>query len=233
MKIKIVTSAQAELRTWRSDTALIVMPFTDAAQPARAAGMIVMRASAPGLLLAVQDDRADVFVPLVNRLFARSASPLFGYVAQEAYAGRDWLRNALNLMDTRRAGLLAFNDGKYFGTLACFGLARRTWAQSVYGGPLFFPGYRRQCAEAELSMIASSQRALVYAPDSVLLQLDADKNSRAPDEADRRLFLEREASGFDGKIAAKPLTGTVGSDLFARRRQAAGLSARHEANGVL
>ncbi len=231
MKIKIVSSAQAALRTWRSDTALIVMPFSDSTQAARAAGLMAMRASAPGLLLAVQDD-GEGFVALVNRLFAGSASPFFGYVGEEAFAGRDWLRNAMNFMLARRAGLLAFNDGKHFGTLASFGLARRSWAQSVYGGPFFFPGYRSACASAELSMIAAGQRALVYAPDSVLLQLERENNAPAPDDSDRRLLTERQAQGFDGRLAAKALIGAAGNDLQARRRLAA-LPAPHEVNGIL
>lgn len=230
MKIKIVTSPQAALRTWRTDTALIVMPFRDSTRAARAAGLMAMRACAPGLLLAVQDD-GEGFVSLVNRLFAGSASPFFGYVGEDAFAGRSWLRNAMDVMATRRAGLLAFNDGKHFGTLACFGLARRSWAQNVYGGPFFFPGYHGPCANAELSMIASGQRALAYAPDSVLLQMECERNAGDPDDADRRLLLERQALGFDGKIAVKALTGAARSELYARRRPA-GLPARREANGI-
>lgn len=178
------------------------MPFTDAVQAERAAGLMAIRAAAPGLLLAIHDDVREGFVGILNRLFLNSDSTFFGYVAQDAFAGRRWLNNALDAMKTDRAQLLAFNDGKWFGTLAVCGLVRRSWAQRVYGGSLFFPGYRRHYAETELSMIAASQHALGYAHDSVLIQLDWKKDSRKLEEPDRLLFQARFESGFDGKLAS-------------------------------
>ncbi len=203
MKIKILTSAQSALRTWRCDGALLVMPFTDADQAARAAGLMAMRAGAPGLLLAVHDDAQEGFVRIVNRLFARSESPFFGYVAQDAFAGRCWLGNALKAMKDGAAKLLAFNDGKWFGTLAPYGLARRSWAKELYGGSLFYAGYRNHYADTELSMIAAGQHALAYAPGSVLLKMDSKKESARLQDADRELFQARSASGFDGKLGRR------------------------------
>ena len=65
-----------------------------------------------------------------------------------------WLALAVRAMEQQRASLLGFNDGKWHGQLAAFGLARRSWADSVYGGDLFFSGYRRHYADAELTLVA-------------------------------------------------------------------------------
>jgi len=201
LKIRFVNSAQSRLRKWRCDGALLVMPFTDAVQAERAAGLMAMRAAAPGLLLAIHDEAREGFIGILNRLFMNSDSTFFGYVAQDAFAGRCWLNNALGAMKSGRVQLLALNDGRWFGTLAVCGLVRRSWAKQVYEGSLFFPDYRRDYADTELSMIAASQHALGYAHDSVLIKLGCKTDSRKLEEPDRLLFEARFEAGFDGRLA--------------------------------
>ena len=209
MDIEILGSSDALSRTWRSDV-VFVMPFTDAAQASRSANLMAKRAGAPGLLLAVHDDTRDGFIHLANRIFRCTRSIFFGYVAQDAYAGRYWLRTALAAFENPRAHLLAFNDGKWFGTLAAYGLARRSWAETLYGGAFFFDGYRSHYADTEISLIAAEQKALAYAAGSLLVEVDWEKDTRAVDPDDRRLFRERAAGGFDGRVRSEALLKQFG-----------------------
>jgi hypothetical protein len=203
--VEIVGSSEAAARRWRCDGALFVMPFTDPVQARRAALLMARRAGAPGLVLAVHDDDREGFIRIANRVFASSASAFFGYVAQDAYPGRYWLRNALTVLANPSTQLVAFNDGKWFGALAGYGLVRRSWAGSLYGGPLFCPQYVRHYADAELSVIALEQDALGYAADGVLVEVDWDKDARPVEQRDRQLFRSRARAGFDGKVKTKEL----------------------------
>ena len=205
MDIEILSSRKAAERRWRSDGAIFVMPFTEAAQAHRAAKLMSRRAGAPGLILAVHDDARDGFIGIVNRVFAQTDSPYFGYVAQDAFAGRYWLRYAMSAFDKPEAQLVAFNDGKWFGTLAGYGLARRGWAAGIYAGPLFFPAYRRHYADAELSLIATGQQGLAYVASSVLIEVDWEKDAKPVEDADRQLFKIRASGGFDGKVTSREL----------------------------
>lgn len=176
------------------------MPFTDPVQTRRAATLMCRRANARGLLLAVHDDRREGFISIANRLFAASRSPFFGYVAQDAFPGREWLRRALSAFENPSVQLLAFNDGKWFGSLAAYGLARRAWAETNYRGPLFFPEYRRHYADTELSLLAAHAKALGYSANSVLVEADWEKELKPVDAHDRNLFRRRASGRFDGRI---------------------------------
>ena len=179
---------------------LMVMPCIDVAMGRRAAVHAAGRAGAPGLLLVLHDQARLGFVAVLNAVFRASASPWVGYMAQDAFAGRQWLSLALCALESRQAGLLGFNDGKWQGQLASFGLARRSWIESLYCGDFFYGGYRRHYADAELTLIAREQGRYVYQPDSVLVEVDWCKDSAAVDAQDRALFAQRRIAGFDGRV---------------------------------
>jgi len=92
--------------------ALIVMPFTQPAQAQQALQLMARRAHAPGLLLGVHDEDGVGFVNLINQTFRATHSAFFGYVAQDAFAGREWLDSALIGLG-KQGVLLGFNDGKW------------------------------------------------------------------------------------------------------------------------
>ena len=190
--------------------ALMVMPCTDEAQARRAQAMAVARAgegTQQACLLAVHDHRRKGFVAVVNQVFRHSRSPWMGYMAQDAFAGRDWLALALQALQRGQGGLLAFNDGKWHGQLAAFGLAERTWAASVYSGEFFFPGYRSHYADVELTLVARQQGRYVYQPDSVLMEVDWDKEQSAVHAPDRSLFRTRVRQGLGGRVTDEALLG--------------------------
>lgn len=193
----MISSSALDREIVLHDQALVVMPFLDATMAQRASHQLAKRSGCPGLLLAVHDDHREGFVKLINRAFALSQSAVFVYTAQDAFAGRDWLAIASRALTKGKAGLAAFNDGKWAGQMAAFGLADRQWAKSVYGGPLFFPEYNSHYADTELSVIARSQMKYCYDPDAILVEVDWDKESKLINSDDRSIFNNRKTKYFD------------------------------------
>ena len=183
-----------------SDGPIMVMPYTNEGDARRAARLAASRAGVASLLLAVHDEGRQGFIASVNQAFAVTQSPWFGYMAQDAFAGRSWLSLAVLALQTKNAGLLGFNDGKWQGQMAAFGLAERVWAESVYGGAFFYPGYGSHYADAELTLIARDQERYVYEPNSVLVEADWDKESAGVNPSDRALYKSRAANGFDARV---------------------------------
>jgi hypothetical protein len=185
--------------------ALMVMPCIDRAMSLRCAGLMASRAGADGMVLCVHDDVGDGFIAIVNRIFRMTNSSYFGYVAQDAYPGRQWLAVALGALHATGKDLFAFNDGKWMGALASFGIARRDWASRNYGGDFFYPGYVSHYADVELSVMAMNQQSYCYDANSVLLEVDWEKEKSGVNPADRKLFRERRAAKFGDKVHAPAL----------------------------
>lgn len=185
----------------QADTVL-VMPATDLAQAERAASLMVQRAQyADALLLIVPDALSEGFVTLANRCFKATQSQFFGYVAQDAYAGRGWLHKARQTMNASSKGLLGFNDGKWAGLLAAFGLGRRQWLASNYpGGDLFCPQYERHYADTEITALAMGNQQYCYDPHALLVELDWDKDQKPVHPPDKALFAQRKQSWLPGRL---------------------------------
>lgn len=196
----MLEDAAAGNRTWHSET-VVAMPWVDRARALATARILATRAGAPMLLLAVQDDLGAGPVKIWNDVLARTAGPFFAYVADDAFPGRGWLRQGIEKMRTHPdRHLLAFNDGKWFGQLAGFGLVRRPWLETIYNDALFHPGYRQHFGDTELSLIARQQSALIYDPHAILIEVDHEKDARPVLAADRDLFQERRSTGFEGRV---------------------------------
>lgn len=160
-----------------------------------------------GLLIGIHDTQSAGFITLINRAFQMSSTPFFGYMAQDAFPGRKWLSNALNTLEKTGTGLLGFNDGKWAGALAGFGLVRRSWAEKNYGGLLFNPKYHSHYADTELTLLALNEGKYAYNPDAVLVELDWEKDQKMVNANDRFLFQKRIDSKFDGRIKNPTLLG--------------------------
>jgi hypothetical protein len=184
---------------------LMVMPYTDRAAAERCATLMAQRAGTDGVILCVHDADHEGFITLVNRVFSSTASEYFGYVAQDAFAGRRWLVLAIDALRKHDKGLFAFNDGKWMGMLASFGIASRAWISNIYDGHFFFPGYGRHYADVELSVLAMSARSYCYDPNSILVEVDWHKDSASTDPKDKALYQERRASGFNGRVTSREL----------------------------
>ena len=205
MQVAFASSTALGAMNFPSISALIVMPFIDAAAARRSAMQLAERAGCDGLILAIHDDDRQGFVATINQAFRRSQSQLFGYTAQDAFAGRDWLVRANRALGRSPGKLLAFNDGKWSGALAAFGLADRAWANGNYGGDFFHPGYHSHYADTELTVLARAKAVLAYDPEAVLIEVDWDKSGKAVRSQDQSLYRTRASQGFDGRVSDKIL----------------------------
>lgn len=186
----------------RSASIVVVMPCTDMEQARRAATLMVNRAGVQdALLLLVQDPHGVGFVHVANACFSVTESDYFGYVAQDAFAGRRWLQRAHQLLHSTGKGLLGFNDGKWAGRLASFGLGRRSWLQANYPeGQLFCPQYNQHYADTELTVLAMGNDQYCYDPNAVLMEIDWDKDSKAVNPTDKTLFAQRKTAWMSAHI---------------------------------
>lgn len=210
MNFRLVSTQELEACGDLRAEVLLVMPSTDIPVARRAATLMAQRAGVPGQLLLVEDLEGWGFIRIVNQVFRSTRGRYFGYVAQDAFAGRQWLALALDALKPPGKHLFAFNDGKWHGAFAGFGLAERAWAGRNYsGGDFFHSGYRRHYADVELSLLAMSQGAYVHDPRSLLVEVDWAKDDAHVDAQDRALYQARVATGFEGRVQSPELLHMV------------------------
>lgn len=200
MQITFISSKQIDIVQRLIAEVVFVMPFTQTQAAKSAAKLMAERANYPGQIICVHDDHQDGFVQIVNQVFKASQSQWFGYVAQDAFAGRHWLRIAMQTLRSQRGSLLGFNDGKWLGELAGFGLANRHWAQQNYRGHFFNPNYIQHYADTELTLLAQTSQSYCYNPNSLLVEIDWDKDRKQVNIEDKIYFQNRCKNQFDSRI---------------------------------
>lgn len=200
LDVAFATLASLPPTIGQHDRPLVVMPFTDAGLAHRAATLMARRAGTAGQLVCIHDVDRIGFIAVANIAFRRSISPVFAYVAQDAFAGRRWLALAVDGLRRKEGGLIAFNDGKWGGILAAFGMVSRPWALANYGADLFFADYHRHYADVELTLIAMQQRKFRFEPLALMVEVDWAKDARQVDSADRLLYHRRGQTAFDGRV---------------------------------
>lgn len=200
MRITFISSKQIAHAETLTAEVIIVMPFTRPQSAKKTAKLMAERANHPGQIICVHDDDLEGFVNIINKVFIASNSKWFGYVAQDAFPGRYWLRIAMSTLLSQNAVLLGFNDGKWLGELAGFGLANRQWAQQNYQGQFFNPNYVQHYADTELSLLAQAANRYCYNPNSLLVEIDWDKDSKPANFQDKNYFQNRCKNQFDNRI---------------------------------
>ncbi|MDR2488148.1 MAG: hypothetical protein LBD42_01390 [Desulfovibrio sp.] len=178
------------------------MSMVDVELAMKASEVMKRRTKQNGLLLLIEDDMRFGFIMVTNLVYAKTESRYFVYTAQDAFAGEFWLDYALETIRKSRCGLLAFNDGRFFGKIAVFGLADRQWVNTIYGKFIFHHQYKSHFADTELSVIASQTSNLVFNSNAILLEVDYEKHLHGNNENDHKLYIERAKTGFDGRIAS-------------------------------
>ena len=193
-------------RPQRTDVT-VLMPCIDASVGMKTAQLLATRAGRDCEILILDDTLRQGLVKTLNDTAVRISSRYVVYLAQDAYPGRDWLRRAYEAMEETGAGLLGFNDGKWYGRVASFGMVRMDWVRELYGGFIFYPGYKSHAADNELTAIARATGVYIYEPNCVLVELDPDweAKKRHRNKNDAALFRERFASAFDGLASARSL----------------------------
>ena len=186
---------------------LVVIPTTDMEMAEKAAKVMKIRANMPCDVILAEDKKRVGYVKTVNDAFKQADLwQYFVYTAQDAYCGHDWLRSALIKQASTGAGLVAFNNGRWHGQLAAFGLVDINWAKQNYDGDLFYPKYHSHYCDTELSQIAKQQRKYTYEPKSLMLEVDYDKDVKGHiNQDDKKLYQDRVKDGFGGKVVKKDL----------------------------
>ena len=178
----------------------VVMPCIDAKIAMNTARLLACRAGMDCRIIVVNDTLRQGFIKTLNDTAARMSARYVVYLAQDAYPGHNWLRDAYDALERSGKGLLGFNDGTYKGRIATFGMVRTDWVRSLYGGPIFHPGYDCHGADNELTVIARASNSYVYEPNCTLVEYDPVKDSKPGHKLDARLFRQRFVTGFDGLV---------------------------------
>jgi hypothetical protein len=140
--------------------------------------------------VAVDRDRIG-WVAMHNMVFQRLRGDYYLYSCADYFPGRDYLRIAWDAMARTGASLVGFNDGKWQGKIATVGLVRREWAERNYDGDLFFSGYKSHGADDELTNLAMRDGVYHYEPNAVLVEVDYEKDFKASNPDDGRLYRAR------------------------------------------
>ena len=177
----------------------VVMPCIDAAKAKITAEILAKRAGIACNILIMHDSLRQGFIKTLNDTARRVKAKYIVYLAEDAFPGRQWLRSAYESLEQSGKGLLGFNDGKWKGRIASFGMVHIDWVQALYHGPVFCPEYKSHKADNELTVIARALDMYVYNPDCVLVEHDHEKDLvGGSNPIDDEIFGNRFVRGFDG-----------------------------------
>ena len=180
--------------------AAVVMPSIDMTKARETARILLKRAGMSTTILVAEDTARRGFIRTLNDVCARLHVRYIVYLAEDAFPGLDWLKLAYDRLEETGKGLLGFNDGKWRGRIAAFGMVRVSWVKELYGGPIFFPGYDSHKADNELTAIARCRDEYVYDPRAGLFELDRNKVFTDRSKKDPELFKDRFKKGFHGLV---------------------------------
>lgn len=200
--MKIITIPSQDIKSTPLDSTniLIILPFIHYSKAQETAKILSKRANLDGTIICVDDVKRAGYVFIANQVFKESSSTYIGYVAEDAFPGMNWLSIGLKKLESSSASLLAFNDGKWQGHLASFGLVKREWAQKNYQGDLFYSSYQSHYADTELTLLAKSDKVFAYDPHSIVMEVDNRKDEKKVNQNDKLLFSRRADTGFDGRV---------------------------------
>lgn len=191
-----------------AEQVVVIMPATDLVAATKSAELMQVRAGIDHTIVVVVDDLHVGFIAVANAAFKRVKCKYVAYVAQDAFAGRNWLKTAFESLENDGVSLVALNDGKWRGHIASFGVARAEWLEQLYGDNIFFPMYRSHGADNELTVLARCQGVYQYTSDALLVEIDHQKDFcfNAQDKSDGLLFRYRLAHCFNGLVEMDVLT---------------------------
>lgn len=182
----------------------IVMPCTDMNLGTKASSILLQRSGALCTIIIVHDTKKIGFINISNIIFSKTNSDYFIYLAQDSFPSKNWLVKAIEKMNCTGKSLLAFNDGKWDGKLASFGMIRRKWINTIYKNNIFYKKYKSHHADNELSIIAKIKDQYVYDPNIGLFEVDYYKETKPlGNMEDREIFIERCSTGFDGLVESE------------------------------
>jgi len=196
-----------EMKDWKRSPArnprntkiAVIMPTIDLEMANRTVIQMQVKAGKHADYFVIEDFERNGFVNVVNDAVHKLTDyDYYVYVAQDAYAGEWWLKYALDEIIDRDAGLLAFNDGKWNGKLAAFGMVEKNWMKQNYKGDMFFKGYNANYCDVELTLLAMRDNKFSYTPESVLVEVDYKKHG--VNLKDKDLFNKRKIALFNSSL---------------------------------
>lgn len=179
---------------------LVILPYTQESLAQQCLSILQERAGKHADYILIEDDIQAGPIYWFNRTSRLTKHPWVIYTAQDTFPSRQWLSYSIQFLQQQNQNLLAYNDGKWQGKLASFGMVRRSWFEQLYGGDLFFSGYHQHYADVELTLIAQEQDQYCYHPEIMMLEVDYQKDGRAVNRSDQDLFKARQALGFNGLV---------------------------------
>lgn len=176
----------------------IIMPCINLAQGKKTAEILIRRAGIDCTVIIAIDSIRQGFIKTLNLIATKVSAQYVCYVAQDAYPGRLWLKVAYEEMLNSEKGLLAFNDGKWHGRIASFGMVKKKWISKFYNSDILYRGYKAHKADNEITVLARLDNMFVYCSNSVLLEVDYEKDAGGSNEFDNIVFQKRFNDRFDG-----------------------------------
>jgi hypothetical protein len=175
------------------DGVTVVMPATDTHQALLAAQRMARFAGMPMRMVIVNDVIRQGFIKTVNAVSNHLKPEYLAYVAQDALAGKNWLAKAYKKMTTENKSVCAFNEGRFLGNLAQFGLVKVAFTAQQYGDHnVFYDQYIKHRADDELTLLAKLNDEFVFAKDALLMEVDYSLQ-KAIYEPDLDLYKRRAA----------------------------------------
>lgn len=187
---------------------LVLCPSIDQETAFKALRLLSIRAGVRDVaFVALNDVQRGGFIRTINKAFVSADAEFVSYVAQDAFAGVEWLSRMETQFTSRSVNFAAYNCGKWDGRIAAFGCARTSWIRKLYSESFFYPKYISHRADNELTAIARGQGCYSYDPACLLVEVDYDKPFRDREDSasnfhveDRNTFEKRFDEGFDGFI---------------------------------
>jgi len=191
-----------ELHKTKLPNIVVLIPSINKEKAKITVNQLASRAGVEAKYIVLDDKERKGYVEMINKgLLMYKDADFIVYTAEDAFGGVNWLLNAWETMEDKYAGLLAFNDGKWEGRIASFGMIRTEWLRYIYDGKfLMHPSYKSHYGDTELSIIAMSQGKLIYNPNCILVEVDSNKKEHIVNEEDRAKFIERKMNGFDKRV---------------------------------
>ncbi|GHA84435.1 hypothetical protein GCM10007159_01880 [Modicisalibacter luteus] len=200
---------------------VVLMPTIDTEKGLATARILKKRAGTDCNIILLHDTVRQGFIKTINDAFKYIETKYIVYLAEDAFPGRNWLRYAYQTLEKSGKGLLAFNDGKWNGLIASFGMVRRDWIIKLYNGSLFYSGYQSHAADDELTILARANGEHIYSPEATLIEVDPEKDFVGKaNRQDRLLLQERFFTGFDQLASLnklKKISKDYGIDLRDKR----------------
>jgi len=171
---------------------VIIMPCIDLEMGRKTADIMLRRSRIGGCsIIIVMDNEKNGFIRTLNTVAEKCDTKFVCYVAQDAYPGKGWLKKAYVAIEENSAGLVGFNDGKWDGRIASFGMVRKEWIKKFYKNEILSSAYKSHKADNEITILARVDDSYVYCPESVLIECDYEKDSGGSNKEDNKVFSDR------------------------------------------